>query len=289
MTSSTSRLSEIAARLRERRTPARLVGLRGAARAVAIARLLEAQPEAPALVIAIGAKAADALLEDLRLVLGEPRPEQGGRVRAFPAHDTTPYDRFSPQPFVVAQRMDVLHRLAAFDRGAHAGPPPVVVAPWTALAPRVPSREAVLRASLAVVRGEALDRDGFVGALVAAGYARQSVVEERGEVAVRGGVVDFFPPHLARPVRIELFGDEVESLREFDPASQRSQAELERVVAPPPRELLVTRELAIERGDAIRAAALTQGVAAREADQLIDGLLRGSLPPGAEALAPLIQ
>jgi len=289
VTSSTSRLSEIAARLRGRTAPARLVGLRGAARAVAIARLLEAHAEAPALVIAIGAKATDALLEDLRLVLGEPRPEQGGRVRAFPAHDTTPYDRFSPQPFVVAQRMDVLHRLAAFGQGAHAGPPPLIVAPWTALAPRVPSREAVLRASLAVVRGKALDRDAFVGALVAAGYSRQSVVEERGEVAVRGGVVDFFPPHLARPVRIELFGDEVESLREFDPASQRSQAELERVVAPPPRELLVTRELAIERGDAIRAAALAHGVAAREADQLIDTLLRGSLPPGAEAQAALLQ
>jgi transcription-repair coupling factor (superfamily II helicase) len=284
-----SRLSEIAARLRGRAAPARLVGLRGAARAIAIARLLEAHADVPALVIAIGAKATDALLEDLRLALGEPRPEQGGRVRAFPAHDTTPYDRFSPQPFVIAQRMDVLHRLAAFGQGAHAGPPPVVVAPWTALAPRVPAREAVLRASLAVVRGKPLDRDAFVAALVAAGYSRQSVVEERGEVAVRGGVVDFFPPHLARPVRIELFGDEVESLREFDPASQRSQAEVERVVAPPPREILITRELAIERGDAIRAAALAQGVPAREADLLIDSLLRGSLPAGAEAQAKLLQ
>jgi len=283
------RLVELAARLAARTAPARLVGLRGAARAVAIARLLETHASAPALVIAIGAKATDALLEDLRLVLGELPPEQGGRVRAFPAPDTTPYDRFSPQPFVVAQRMDVLHRLASFASGAHAGAPPVIVAPWTALAPRVPSREAVLHASLAVVRGKPLDRDAFVAALVAAGYSRQSVVEERGEVAVRGGVVDFFPPHLVKPVRIELFGDEVESLREFDPASQRSQAELERVVAPPPRELLVTRELAIERGEAIRAAALAQGVAAREADLLIDTLLRGSLPAGAEALAPLLQ
>ncbi len=239
--------------------------------------------------IATGAKAADALLEDLRLVLGELRPELGGRVRAFPALDTTPYDRFSPQPFVVAQRMDVLHRLASLAVGARTGAPPVIVAPWTALAPRVPAREAVLRASLTVVRGKPLDRDGFVSALVAAGYSRQSVVEERGEVAVRGGVLDFFPPHLAKPVRVELFGDEVESLREFDPASQRSQAELESVVAPPPRELLITRELAIERGDAIRATARAQGVAAREADQLLDTLLRGSLPAGAEALAPLLQ
>ena len=291
-----SRLAELAARLTARTGPVRLVGLRGAARAIAIARLVEANPGAATLVVAVGAKAADALLEDLRLVLGEQLPERGGRVRMFPPPDTTPYDRFSPQPFVVAQRMDVLHRLATFGAANGAGATnepaadaPIIVAPWTALAPRVPSREAVLRASLAVVRGKPLDRDAFVSALIAAGYARQSVVEERGEVAVRGGVVDFFPPHLVRPVRIELFGDEVESLREFDPASQRSQAELERVVAPPPRELLVTRDLVIARGEAIRAAALAQGVPAREADLLIDTLLRGSLPAGAEALAPLLQ
>jgi transcription-repair coupling factor (superfamily II helicase) len=287
---SPTRLTDLAARLAARTAPARLVGLRGAARAVAIARLVEAHAHAPALVVAIGSKAADALLEDLRLVLGEPPPDLGGRVRLFPAPDTTPYDRFSPQPFVVAQRMEVLHRLAVFGQnGANGGAPPIFVAPWTALAPRVPARVAVLRASLGVARGKPLDRDAFVAALLAAGYARQSVVEERGEVAVRGGVVDFFPPHLAKPVRIELFGDEVESLREFDPASQRSQAELERVVAPPPRELLVTRELAIERGDRIRSAALAQGVAARDVDLLLDSLLRGSIPAGAEAIAPLIQ
>ena len=99
-----SRLAELAARLRARTAPARLVGLRGAARAVAIARLIEANAGAVTLVVAVGAKAADALLEDLRLVMGEALPERGGRVRMFPPPDTTPYDRFSPQPFVVAQR-----------------------------------------------------------------------------------------------------------------------------------------------------------------------------------------
>ena len=88
--SHTPRLAELSARLAARSAPTRLVGLRGAARAVAIARLLEAHAEAPTLVVGIGAKATDALLEDLRLVLGEPPPELGGRVRAFPAPDTTP-------------------------------------------------------------------------------------------------------------------------------------------------------------------------------------------------------
>src|SRR5690606_16141304 len=97
-----------------------------------------------------------------------------------------------------------------------------------------------------------------------------------------------FPPHRPRPVRIELLGDDVESIREFDPASQRSQEKLAHVAAPPPRELLVDRNLLIARGEEIRKRAEAAGAAAREIDQILDGLLRGHLPPGAESLAPWI-
>ncbi len=278
------RLADVAQRLATRTAAARIVGLRGAARGVALARLIEANGRAPALVLAPDAKEADRLLEDLRAALGEPAPEAGGRVRMFPHPDTPPYDRFAPQAFVTAQRMDVLHRLAAEPDAPH-----VVVAPWTALALRVPSRAAVRAHSLSLARGAEIDRDAFVAQLVAAGYRRESVVEERGEVAVRGGVVDLFPPQGARPVRIELLGDEVESLREFDPASQRSQAELEKLVVPPARELLATRELVIARADAIRERGRACGLTERALDQLLDTLLRGSLPAGAEAMAPLLQ
>ena len=280
------RLAALANGLKERAGPVRLVGVRPAAHAVVAARILTAQPDSPALVVTEGAKEADRMVEDLRAVLGEPPAEEGGRVRPFPHPDTPPYDRFSPQPFVVAQRMDVLHRLAA---PAADERPPVVVAPWTALALLVPTREAVRDASFRVARGDELDRDALLATLVAAGYTRQPVVEERGEVAVRGGIVDVFPPHRARPVRIELFGDEVESLREFDPASQRSQAELEELVAPPPREILGGRELVIARADALRARARALGVAGSVVDELVDALLRGAHPPGCEAVAPLLQ
>ena len=73
-----------------------------------------------------------------------------------------------------------------------------------------------------------------------------ALVEERGELAVRGGILDIFPPHRAHPIQIELLGDEVESIREFDAASQRSQGRLSHVVAAPPRELLVERDVVIE-------------------------------------------
>ena len=279
-------LDELVARIHARPGPIHLTQLRGAARAVVGARLIEEAPSRVTLYLAPDSKRADVLAQDLRTALGEPPPDEGGRVRAFPRHDTTPYDRFSPQPFVTAQRMEVLHRLLE----ARAGDPaPVVVAPWTALSARLPSREAVAAHSFRLEAGGELDRDALVAQLVGSGYTRQSLVEERGEIAVRGGILDFFPPQRARPVRVELIGDEVESIREFDPASQRSEGALERVVAAPPRELLFDRELVVERGDALRTLAEKCDVSEADVDALIDSLLRGFAPPGGEALSPLLQ
>jgi transcription-repair coupling factor (superfamily II helicase) len=276
-------LRDIAERVRARRGTVHLVGLRGDARAAVGARLVEAHGSRPALFLSATAKGSDSLLDDLRTALGELPPDEGGRVRPFPRHDTLPYDRFSPQPFVIAQRMDVLYRLLSASALA-----PVVVAPLTALALRVPSREMVRSRSVHLEVGQSIDRDALVETLLSAGYARMAIVEERGEVAVRGGIIDVFPPQRARPVRVELLGDDVESLREFDAASQRSQGTLDYVVAPPARELLLDRALVIERSDAIRALGESLGIAAPRVDVLIDSLLRGHLPPGSEALAPLL-
>jgi transcription-repair coupling factor (superfamily II helicase) len=282
-------LEKLARELLSREAAVRLTGLRGAARAVAAAELARAHGDRPLLVLVPSAKAGDRFAEDLRTALGEP---EEGRVRPFPRHDTHPYERFSPQPFVVAHRMDVLYRWLASARAgsAMAGEPaPVVVAPWTALSLRVPSRDAVRARCVHLEVGQTLDRDALVQTLLSAGYARMPLVEERGELAVRGGILDLFPPQRARPVRVELLGDEVESIREFDPASQRSQEKLGYAVAPPPRELLFDRGLVIRRSDALRDLAARQDVSGASVDELIDGLLRGHVPPGAEALAPLLQ
>jgi len=285
-------LDDVVARVMQRERPVRLTGLRGAARAAVAAHLVRAHGARPALVLVPTAKAGDAFVDDLRAALGE--PGVGGRVRAFPRHDTQPYERFSPQPFVVAQRMDVLYRWLASPlpgpgTAASGEPAPVVVAPWTALAPRVPSRETVRAKSVHLEIGQSLDRDALVDVLVGAGYQRMPLVEERGELAVRGHILDLFPPQRSLPLRIELLGDEIESLREFDPASQRSQGSLPYAVAPPPRELLFDRSLVIQRSQRLRALAAEQGVPPRSVDELIDALLRGHLPPGVEALAPALQ
>jgi transcription-repair coupling factor (superfamily II helicase) len=232
-------------------------------------------------------KRCDALLEDLRIALGG---DDAARVRAFPRHDTPPYDRFSPQPFVIAQRMDILYRWLASAGSTQAGPiagdaAPVVVLPWTALAARVPSRAVVRARTIHVEVGQTLDRDRLVEMLVSAGYARMPLVEDRGELSVRGGILDIFPPQRERPIRVEL----VESIREFDPASQRSQGVLGYAVAAPPRELLFDRALVVNRAPAIHELAESQGADHKSVDELVDALLRGHLPPGAEALTPLLQ
>ncbi len=291
-------LEDVVERVTARNRAVTLSGLRGAARALIAAHLVRAHGDRPTLVLVPRAKAADAFVGDLRAALGE--PERGGRVRAFPRHDAQPYERFSPQPFIVAQRMDVLYRwiASAPPRAADAirgrvvaasEPAPVVVATWTSLATRVPSRETVRARSVHLEVGQTLDRDALVATLMAAGYSRMPLVEEPGELAVRGGILDLFPPQRENPVRVELLGDEVESIREFDASSQRSQAALGYVVAPPPCELLIDRASVIERSDAIRELARDQKVEPRAVDALVDALLRGSPPPGSEALAPLLQ
>ncbi len=265
-----------------RHAPVRLSGLRGAARAVVAAELLRARGDAPALVLTPTSKAADRMLADLAACLGD----AASRLCAFPRHDTAPFDRFSPQPFLVAQRTGVLYRWLACRGGA---PAPWVVAPWTALAVRVPSPEALRARTVHLEVTQTIDRDALVERLVGAGYTRMALVEERGELAVRGGILDVFPPHTERPVRIELLGDEVESLREFDPASQRSQERLSRAALPPPRELLFDRAAVVRAGDDLRLRALESSVPDADVDALIDGLLRGHVPPGGEALAPFLH
>ncbi|MEE8580036.1 MAG: transcription-repair coupling factor [Myxococcota bacterium] len=281
-------LRELAGKAMQRDGPLRITGLRGAARALVGAELVRAHRDRPVLILSADSRASDLFLADLCTSLGgEERPR---RVFSFPRHDTLPYDRFSPQPFLVVQRMGVLYRWLSAQSASREGEPgPVVVAPWTALARRVPSRRLLASRCSELRVGQSLDRDEFVASLIGAGYARMPLVEERGEVAVRGGIVDLFPPQVPRPLRVEFLADEVESIREFDPASQRSQHERERLVAPPPRELLFDRPQIVTGAEKIRALAAEQQVPSAQVEELVGSLLRGHVPPGAEALAPLIQ
>ena len=281
-------LHELAETIEGRTEPLRLTGLRGSSRALMVAELIRAHPDQPALILAPSAKRCDAMLEDLRSTLGSEISAE--RLCAFPRHDTLPYDRFSPQPFLITARTHVLYRWleCSSPKRSPSPPAPIVVADWTALSNRVPSRESFGRHVHRLQVGQTLDRESWLKEIHEAGYQRMPLVEEKGELAVRGGIVDFFPPQSTHPLRVEFFGDEIDSIREFDPASQRSLKKRDQVTLIPAREILLGRSQVVESEGLLRELAETCKANTEETTSLIDSLLRGDLPPGTEALAPIL-
>jgi len=188
-------------------------------------------------------------------VAGDLAPMLGrDEVELFPAWETLPFERVSPALETMGRRLRVMWRL----REGGASAPAVVVAPVRALVQRLgPHVEDVEPIRLSP--GDLVDRDGLLERLVAMGYRREYQVESRGEVAVRGSIVDVYAATAEHPVRIDLWGDEVDRCSVFSVADQRTDRELDEVVVFPCRELLPTAEV---RGRA--AELLTSAPWARE-------------------------
>ena len=157
-------------------------------------------------------------------------------VIRFPSWDCLPYDRMGPSASVAAQRMTTLARLAHLEP---AKAPRLLVVTAHGLLQRVPPREVVGRASYSARPGQDVDMADLERYFAVNGYQRASTVSERGEFAIRGGVIDVFPPGAEEPVRLDLFGDTLESIRAFDPATQRSTRQLKSVDLLPVSEALL--------------------------------------------------
>jgi len=155
----------------------------------------------------------------------------GHAYLALPAWDCVPYDRISPNPAIVARRAETLAHLA---EGTEAGR--LVLTTVNAVLQRLPPGEAFAGRRLAIAVGADLGREALIAYLAGGGYQRTGTVMEPGEFAPRGGLVDLYPPGADEPVRVDFFGDEVESIRSFDPLTQRSDRRLDRVVLGPTGE-----------------------------------------------------
>ncbi len=140
-------------------------------------------------------------------------------VLEFPAWDCLPYDRVSPHAAMVAQRMATLARLA---RVKGRDKPSVLLTTVNAILQRVPPRETLARQSLSAAPGNVLPMDGIVQWLELNGFNRAGTVREAGDYAVRGGILDLFAPGMDAPVRLDFFGDALETIKSFDPETQRS-------------------------------------------------------------------
>ncbi|HEY1827897.1 MAG TPA: transcription-repair coupling factor, partial [Acidimicrobiales bacterium] len=202
------------------------------ARAVLVAALAHFTTRTPLVVVTPTAVDADNLADDLRCLL-DPPPETGGgpvagtldrSVVVLPAWETLPFERVSPDPETMGRRLALLHGLTGHSEG---GPSPrVIVAPVRALLQRLGPLGDHL-APVVIRPGAALDADALLARLIEMGYRREHQVEHRGEIAVRGGIIDVFPSTSDAPVRIDLWGDEVDRLTAFAVSDQRSATDLE--------------------------------------------------------------
>lgn len=245
-----------------------------AARPFAVAALAR---EAGRTVLAVTATGREA--EDLAAALRTLLPPD--TVAEFPSWETLPHERLSPRSDTVGRRLAVLRRLAhPRPDDPETGPVSVVVAPVrSVLQPQVKGLGDL--EPVALSSGQTADLGEVVDALAAAAYARVELVEKRGEFAVRGGILDVFPPTEEHPLRVEFWGDDVEEIRYFKIADQRSLEVAEHGLwAPPCRELLLTEDVRT------RAAALAE--AHPELGELLGKIAEGIAVEGMESLAPVL-
>lgn len=165
----------------------------------------------------------------------------GLEIARLPAWDCLPYDRVGPAPEVAATRLATLSRLAA---RSEADPPLLVITTGAGLVQLTAPRSAIKAASFSTRPGRDLDVDALQAYFAANGYVRAATVRERGEFAIRGGVIDLFAPGEPEPVRLDLFGDTLESIRAFDPETQRSTRQLKGLELGPVSEAMLDEEAA---------------------------------------------
>jgi transcription-repair coupling factor (superfamily II helicase) len=210
-----------------------------AARAIAIATLARTTERRPIVVAVPTSVDAERLQRDLELFLGEEE------VQRFPAWETLPFERVSPAVETMGERLRVLWSLAdpeAARRGGRPRCPAVIVAPARALVQRLGPR-AGEHDPIIVGPGDQIDQQAIVEQLVEFGYRREYQVEHRGEFSVRGAILDVFPSTAFAPVRIDLWGDEVDRLTEFSVDDQRTTIAVGEVEIFPARELMADEDV----------------------------------------------
>ena len=234
-------VASIATALGRAGPPLRLAPLPAAARAP-LAAALAHHYRAPLLFVLSSADVALRAADDLRQWLGPERPLY------YPASDALPYEHMSPGSQVIGQRLRVLQILAAWRAGALPPEAPVIVAPIKALMQPTLTPDELAEATLPLDLGATHRPEVLTRQLLHLGYQMAPTVEAPGEVNRRGDLLDVWPPADDLPLRIGFFGDEVESIRRFDPATQRSEVRLEAAMLGPPHEIpLWRRELAVAR------------------------------------------
>ncbi|MDH5546046.1 MAG: transcription-repair coupling factor [Gammaproteobacteria bacterium] len=215
-----------------RGTTARFGRLYGASRGLLIARLAEKHSSAPVVVVVEDMSAALELDAELRFFLDK---TAASGIMAFPDWEILPYDVFSPHQDIISQRLETLYQLP----NTHSG---ILIVPAAMLCQQLAPRQFVQSSILLLKQGQTLDIDQFRLDLEAAGYNYVSQVLEHGDFTVRGSLIDLYAMGSELPIRIDLFDNEVESIRTFDPETQRTVDKADNIRMLPAREFPFTEQ-----------------------------------------------
>ncbi len=257
----------------------RRVHLRGANDASVawwLARIAREHP-GPVVYVEEEQRRLEVIKANMKLFLGA-SGERNAPVLGFPAWDVYPFSRLSPSSEIVGERMSALRFLRDGGQG-------VVLTSVSAMGTRVPPPERLSAAVIHLREGMEIERDPFIGSLESLMYQRRSVVESPGEYTVRGGILDFFSPQNAYPTRLELRGDEIDSLRNFNPQTQRNLNTLQSADVFPSREIVLSPE-EVERGRRALLEADTPETSER-VERLLEYLDADGHFSGVEGLAPM--
>jgi len=261
----------------ERRNSIEFTGLYGSDRACFISRLYM-KHDVPILLIVPSQEDAERFLEDLRFFL----KSHSLPIIYFPPYHILPFKDLSYHNETAAQRIRTLYQLIT------SNVPPIVVTTISALMLKlIPKREMCNYAEL-IMSGEQIDRDHFIEKLISGGYARSTMVEEPGDFCVRGGILDVFSPLYSDPLRIELFGETVDSLRFFSAGNQRATKSLQEAVILPAREAILRMDCMDQFINRIREQASAFDIPATKVRGLIHRIKTEGFFTGIESLIPLI-
>jgi transcription-repair coupling factor (superfamily II helicase) len=227
--------SRVASHLKEGTGRVSVSGVTPTAKALLLV-LLQRAAGRPLIVIVTDNRAAEGLLPVLQGFAELTGAADPGSIVTLPTRDVLPFQNLSPHPEIQEERATALWKIAT-------GAVSIVVAPIAATTIRLASTEYYTDLARTIRRGETFDTEALLQHLNTVGYNAADVVEMPGEYALRGGILDVYSPEADRPVRVEFFGDEVESIRKFDPATQRSSSPVDEALLLPLTETPVREEL----------------------------------------------
>jgi len=254
------------------------IGINGTERALSVSRLCR-EIHGPVFIVLPDIKSCETFLEDLRFFADSHAPE--GIL--FPAYSILPFKRISYNNETAAQRIRTLYQLSV---GYDA--PKIIVTPVEALLQLLIPKNALCDYAELLMAGEEIDRDRLIHRLHSGGYSHVTLVEEYGEYSVRGGIIDIFSPLYQEPLRIELFGDIVDSIRFFSPQTQRKVESISEAIILPAREAIFEKSQLTQTMQRVRELACESVITEKNAEAFIERIRHEGAFPGIESLLPLI-